>query len=907
MPLYGRDPELAALHALTEASRQSRSGVLVIRGAPGTGKSALLDNMAASSPGMRVLRATGIQGEAELAFAGLHQLVWPLRTLIGQLADAQAAVLHGVLGAAQDRPPGQFQVGAATLELLAAAAEEHPLLVVVDDAHWLDGPSAEAITFAARRLHDDPITLVLAIRDAPQTAFDGSGFTELRLRGLDNGAAGALLDSGGPMEPSVRAEVLRIAEGNPLALLELPRALAGQQPAGEPVRLTPALEDAFLARVHALPAPSQRLLLLAAADSTADPAVVLHAARHLGIQASAIDAAEAAGLLRLTATEVSFRHPLVRSAVYQSAPFSERAQVHRALARTADPDRRAWHQAAAMAGPDDTVADALEESAVRAQARSGFGAAAAALQRSASLTTDPGVRARRLAAAAEAAWLAGRPAPAASLLRQAREVAADPSVAADIEYTQALIEMTGATPADAYARLTRAAATVAASDPGRAQKLLLQAREAAYLAAEPQAEADVSRQAADLAAAQAGDPFAAAFLDGFARWLGPDPGSAVPRLRQALDLTDRSADPRRLFWAGIAAVVLGDDERARRFFGQETARARSEGSVAMVAQALTMLSAIEFLQGHGASARATANEGLELAQATGQRNIACFHLAVLARVAASFGTEDETRSLVMQCYDATANHKVPPIEHITAVALGEMELARGNAERALAHLSEVAATGPRPGDPLSRLSAVPSYAEASIRAGQPDLAASAAASFGHWAAATRSAPDLALHARLLALLAPADAADPHFAKALRLHLTAQRPFDRARTELLYGESLRRRRERLQAREHLRTALDLFERLGAHPWAGRARTELRASGEAARPRMPGPTEQLTPQELQVARFIAAGASTRQAASQMFLSPRTIDAHLRSIYAKLGITSRAELRAADLGEITHDATH
>ena len=776
----------------------------------------------------------------------------------------------------------------------------------MDDAHWLDGPSAEAITFAARRLHDDPVALVLAIRDAPQTAFDESGFTELRLRGLDSGAAGALLDSGGPMEPSVRAEVLHIAEGNPLALLELPRALAGQQPDGEPVRLTPALEDAFLARVHALPAPSQRLLLLAAADSTADPAVVLDAARHLGIQASAIDAAEAAGLLRLTATEVSFRHPLVRSAVYQSAPFSERAQVHRALARTADPDRRAWHQAAAQAGPDDAVADALEASAKRARARSGFGAAAAALQRSASLTTDPGARARRFAAAAEAAWLAGRPAPAAALLRQAREVTADPNVAADIEYTQALIEMAGATPADAYARLTRAATTVAATDPGRAQKLLLQAREAAYLSAEPQAEAEVSRQAADLAAAQAGDPFATAFLDGFARWLGPDPGGAVPRLRQALDLADQSADPRRLFWAGIAAVVLGDDEQARRFFGQETARARSEGSVAMVAQALTMLSSIEFLQGHGASARATATEGLELAQATGQRNIACFHLAVLARVAASFGTEDETRSLVTQCYDATANHKVPPIEHITTVALGEMELARGDAERALAHLSEVAAAGLHPGDPLSRLSAVPSYAEASIRAGQPDLAASAAASFGRWAAATRSAPGLALHARLLALLAHADAADPHFAEALRLHLTAQRPFDRARTELLYGESLRRRRERLRAREHLRVALDLFERLGAHPWTGRARAELRATGETARPREPGPTEQLTPQELQVARFIAAGASTRQAASQMFLSPRTIDAHLRSIYAKFGITSRTELRAADLAEITDDAT-
>jgi DNA-binding CsgD family transcriptional regulator len=909
MPLYGRDPELAALHALTEAARHSRSGALVIRGAPGTGKSALLDDVAVSLPGMRVLRATGIQGEAELAFAGLHQLVWPLRSLIGQLADAQAAVLHGVLGAAQRHPPGQFQVGAAILELLAAAAEERPLLALVDDAHWLDGPSAEAITFAARRLHDDPIAFVLAIRDAPQTAFDRSGFTELQLTGLDGGAASALLDSGGPLEPSVRAEVLRVAQGNPLALLELPRALAGQQPGGEPlgepVPLTPALEDAFLARVRALPTPSQRLLLLAAADSTADPAVVLPAARHLDIRASDIDAAEAAGLLRITATEVSFRHPLVRSAVYQSASFSERAQVHRALARTADPDRQAWHQAAALAWPDDTVADALEESAARARARSGFGAAAAALQRAASLTTDPWTRARRLAAAAEAAWLAGRPAPAASLLRQARELAADPNVTADIEYTQALIEMADGTPADAYARLTRAAATVADADPGQAQKLLLQAREAAYLSAEPLAEAQVSRRAADLAAAHAGDPFAAAFLDGFAGWLGPDPGGGLPRLRQAMGLAYESADPRRLFWAGVAALVLGDDGQARRFFSQETARARSEGSVAMVAQALTMLSSIEFLQGHGASARATATEGLELAQATGQRNIACFHLAVLARVAASFGTEDETRSLVTQCYQATVNHMVPPIEHITTVALGEMELARGNAERALAHLTEVAAAGLRPGDPLSRLQAVPCYAEASIRAGQPDLAASAAASFGRWAATTRSASGLALHARLVALLAPADAADTHFAEALRLHLTAQRPFDRARTELLYGESLRRRRERLHAREHLRVALDLFERLGAQPWAGRAGAELRATGETARPREPGPTEQLTPQELQVARFIAAGASTRQTASQMFLSPRTIDAHLRGIYAKLGITSRTELRAADLGEITQDA--
>ena len=254
----------------------------------------------------------------------------------------------------------------------------------------------------------------------------------------------------------------------------------------------------------------------------------------------------------------------------------------------------------------------------------------------------------------------------------------------------------------------------------------------------------------------------------------------------------------------------------------------------MVAQALTMLAASERLRGQGASARATATEGLELAQATGQRNIACLHLAILARVAASFGTEDETRSRVAQYYEATANRGLPPIEHMITVALGEMELARGNAERVLALFSEVAAAGLGPGDPLIRLHAVPCYAEASIRAGQPDLAASAAASFGQWTAATGSPPAVGVHARLLALLAPADAAAPDFAEALRLHLTAPRPFDRARTELLYGEWLRRRRERLHAREHLRTALDLFERLGACPWAERARAELRATGEASTP-------------------------------------------------------------------------
>jgi DNA-binding CsgD family transcriptional regulator len=906
MALYGRDRERAALGELLEAARASRGEVLVIRGAPGTGKTALLEDVISRAEGMRVLLAAGIQSEGELAFSGLHQLLWPLRNLLGQLAEVQAAALRSVLGMADTPLPDRFLAGAATLDLLAAAAEERPVLCLVDDVQWLDSPSAEAITFAARRLHADPVAFVLAVRDGPAEGFDAAASRELPLGGLDPEAAEALLrERAGQLEANLRAQILQIAQGNPLALLELPLAAASgpltSDPIGEQLPLTPALEDAFAARARSLPPASQRLLLLAAADSTADPAVVLAAAGQSGITARDIDAAEAAGLLRITTAAVSFRHPLVRSAIYQSAPFSERAHAHSLLARTTDPDRRAWHQAAAIAGPDDTIADALADSAQRARARGGFGAAAAALQRASSLTTDPGIRARRLAAGAEAAWLAGRPAPAASMLHAARGLPADPTVLADIEYVQALIEIADVTPADACLRLTAAAGAVTPGDPARAQKLLLQAREAAVLSADIKAEARISRQAEELSAGPAGDPFAAAFVGGIARWLDGDIPGAVPRLRDALEAAHHSADPRRLFWAGIAAFVLGDDHQTRRFFQQEAGQARSDGSAAMLAQALTMLASSELLQGRAAAARASATEGLSLAQATGQRNIACFHLAVLARIAASFGTEEEVRSLVADCYTTVLARRLPLIDHMTSVALGEMELALGRAKPALTQLGEVAAYGPGPGDPLTRLNAVASFAEASARAGQPDLASEAAASFGAWATATGSAPDLALAARIRALLAPADAADAYFSEALRLHRTDQRPFDRARTQLLYGESLRRRRERLQAREHLRAALEQFELIGAHPWAARARTELRASGETARRRKDGRAEQLTPQELQVARFIAAGASTKHAASQMFLSPRTIDAHLRNIYAKLGITSRADLRNAHLGEM------
>ncbi len=681
MALYGRESERAALGALLDAVRESRSEVLVLRGEPGVGKTALLEDAMTRASGMRVLHAAGVKGEAELAFAGLHQLVWPLRALVARLAPAQAAALSGALGLADGTAPDRFLIGAATLELLAAAADEQPLLCVVDDAQWMDGPSAEALAFAWHRLHAEPVGALLTVRTGIGQVFDWAGLRTIHVGGLGQDAAEVLLldRAGEPLEPRRRAWILELAQGNPLALLELPISVGGQlsglRRPDQRLPLTPALEDAFLARARTLPAGSRRLLLLAAAADTGDPAGVLGAAAQLGIGDGDIAAAEAAGLIQVGTERIQFRHPLVSSAVYDSAPFSERSAAHQALARSAlDPDRCAWHQAQALAGPDDAAADALAESAARARARSGFGAAAAALRRASALTTDPGRRAARLVGAAEAAWLAGQADAAVPLLHEARGVAADATVRAEADYIQALIEIADATPADAYLRLTRAADEITMTDPGLAQKLLLQAREAAVLSADTQAEALVSRRAEQLSAGS--DRFPAQFLGGMTRWLDGDINGAVPRLRHALGDAEEAGDPRRLFWAGIAAFVLGDDARTRQFFQRDVDKARSEGAVAMVTQALTMLASSELLHGRAASARASAAEGLELARATAQRNIACFHLAILARIEASFGTEEETQSRVAECYENVLTRRLPLIDHMVSVALGEMELAR---------------------------------------------------------------------------------------------------------------------------------------------------------------------------------------------------------------------------------------
>ena len=406
MSLYGREREIAALCGLVDGVRDARSGVLVLRGEAGIGKSALLGEALGGASDMRVLRAAGIETEAELAFAGLHQLVRPVQSLLSELPPLQAAALRAALGFGRRHGGDRFLIGAGLLELLAAAAEERPLLCVIDDAHWLDGASADALTFAARRLHAEQVAMIFAARDETGHAFESTSLPELRVGELDPRAAEALLEARAeqPVPPHLRDQLLERAHGNPLALLELPFEGSGL----EPGQLSPAIADAFLARTRSLPDSAQLLLLLAAADDTGDPATVLRAASFLQIAETETETLENAGLLRVTAGGVEFRHPLVRAAVRDAAPFSQRQAVHLALAETLDDDRRAWHQAAALLRPDEGVADALERSAERARSRVGYGAAATALERAAAITADERKRAGRLVMAAEAAWLAGR-------------------------------------------------------------------------------------------------------------------------------------------------------------------------------------------------------------------------------------------------------------------------------------------------------------------------------------------------------------------------------------------------------------------------------------------------------------------------------------------------------------------
>jgi len=908
--LYGRDAERSRIGELLDGARASRSSVLVISGEPGVGKSALLADTRARAGDMHVLSGSGVESEAHFPFAALHQIARPILGLAENLPHPQAAALAGALGLATGASDDRFLVSLAALSLLAEAAENRPLLCLVDDAQWLDDASADALVFVARRLEVEGIVMLFAARESEARRFEAPGLPELRLEGLEPTSAGALIDrhAGAALSSDVRDRLVIETAGNPLALLELSSALSDAQLSGVealhgPIPVTARVEHAFLARMDRLSEETKAFLLVAAADDTGDLATVQRASARLGAAPDALDGAEQAGLLHVRGTLLELRHPLVRSTVYQSAPLSKRQAAHRALASVLDgdleADRRAWHRAAATVEPDPSIGEELEQAALRARRRSGFAAASQAYERAAALTTDEKERTRRLTAAAENAWLGGRVERALRLLEVARPLVTEPMQRADIDRFLGLIEMTRGVPADACRLLLRAATEIAPIDEERALQLLNLAGLAAAYAGDKDAAVAIAEVAHRLSADES--PFVqmlAQLLIGLGAYAEGDFAQAAPRLRAALDLAEEldddaaGAQPLALLFAGRAALYLGDDRAAHRTHHAAAARARASGAISIVTQILPRLATTEVWEGRWSSAAANAREGLQLAREIGQHDVAAQQLVMLGLIAALRGSEDECRSLAAESGELASARGLGVVAEFAQWALALLELGLGRADEALRRCRDISTTPVVFWGGLDRI-------EAAIRAGEPETASAWLEVFERWAESGAAAWARAVSLHCRALLAEDETeAEGLLLSALEAHADAGRPFERARTELTYGEFLRRARRRVEAREHLRAALDGFETLGATLWAERARVELRASGQTARKRDPSTRADLTAQELQIARFVAEGHTNREVAAQLFLSPRTVAFHLRNVYRKLGISSRTALARIEL---------
>jgi DNA-binding CsgD family transcriptional regulator len=894
--LYGRAAEAAVVERLVEDARSSHSGALVVRGEPGVGKSALLEHAVERGEGMRVLRSQGIQAESELPFAGLHELVRPILDRLPDLPGPQVDALGGALGLTASNGHDRFLVGVGVLGLLAEAAEDAPLLCVVDDAHWLDQGSADALSFVGRRLEAEGIALLFAARQDASGVFEARGLPELRLGGLAGDAAAELLGSGSGVADHVRDRLVEVTGGNPLALLESLEALTPDQLAGraalpDPLPIGSNVERRFLERVRALPADAQALLLVAAADDTGDPVTLARAAHVLGLDLAGLEPAEVAGLVRVDNRRVSFRHPIMRSAVYGAAPFARRQEAHEALAaacaEVGQTDRRAWHLAAARIMPDAEVASELEQAAERARDRGAHAAAAAALERAAELTAMERDRQRRLLAAADAAWLGGHPERAVAILERVGSAVSETPLRAEAERLRGTIELRRGSPSQAYEILVGASQLFAEDDPAAATATLVTAIEAAFVESDPERLIDAGRRASALpASGDPGNELCSRVASGLSSMLTGDFERGRPLLQEAVVAARSTQDPRQLLFGGFAAMQLGDDATARTLYRQAVAATRELGQLAMLAPALQVLCAVEMLTGRYASTLADASEGLSLARETGQPNVACALLGITAWVEAIQGREHESRAHAAETLEVALTRRLLPPASFAHWALGLIELGAGRGEEALARLAQIQ-------HPLAVLFSSGDYVEAAVRAGDLEAARSRLALLETLARDVGAPWALAAAARCRGLLDSGPDAERHFTEALTLLEAVDRPLERARTELLYGEYLRRVRRRTEARARLRSAYEAFERLGALGWAERAHRELRTTGEIVRKRDPSALGDLTPQELQIARFVAGGATNKEVAAQLFLSKRTIDYHLRKIFAKLDITSRSDL--------------
>jgi DNA-binding CsgD family transcriptional regulator len=905
--LCGRDREREQLRVLLEDARASRSAALVIRGEPGVGKTALLQDTRDRATDMHVLTARGVESESELPFAALHQLFHSSLRYAERLPAPQAAALNAALGLADGQAQERFLVSAACLSLLSELAERRPVLCLIDDAHWLDTASADALLFVARRLDAEGVVMLFGAREGDVRTFEARDVPSLYLQGLDAESSATLLVRGGVgvVSPAVVQRIVEQTRGNALALLELPTALTPQQltggdPLPEALPLTDQMESVFLERVRRLAEPTRQLLLVAAADESGDLGLVLAAARTFDADVEALNAAEQAKLVSAHGTRLDFRHPLVRSALYGAATAAERRAAHLALAEAVgdhDPDRRAWHLASAELEHDEGVARLVEEVAERAQTRGGYASAARAFERAAELSPDESPRTRRWVAATRAAAIAGQDERAVALAQRVLPLTTDGAQRAELVNAMALAEVRRGRPPAATPMLIDAARSVAPTDPAKALEFL--ARASAHVVQERNLEVvrELGQVTAELVPPERNErsAFLANLLDGSVATAERDVARGAALLGDALEWGSASDDVDDIFLAALAASWFGDFPRFEALLARTAAIARERGQIGALSEALSFRGALLSVAQRYDEASIAAEEALQLAGELGAENFTAIPRNVLSTIAAVRGDFDAAMRGAKHVLEQARTHGLPLRAGAAQWTLGLVELGQGRWAEALRFFDAAVAE-----QPVTFQLVVSDRLEAAGRAGQTAHAEAILEEFEAWARVTpaaRWAPPRA--ASFHGLLTGGAEATEHFERAIELAGDA-RPFDRARIYLLYGEHLRRERRRSDARVQLRAALDAFDALRAAPWSERAAAELRATGETARKRDPSTVNDLTAKEIQIARLVVSGLSNKEIAAQLFLSPRTIDYHLRNVFTKLGLTSRTQLAHVRLGD-------
>ena len=900
--LTDRHAECDVLGRLVAAVRAGESRALVVHGEPGVGKTALLEYLAGQASGCRVVHAGGVQSEMELAFAVLHQLCAPMLDRLERLPAPQRDALRTAFGLSAGPAPDRFLIGLAALGLLSEMAGERPLVCIVDDEQWLDSASAQVLAFVARRLGAESVGLVFGAR---VPTGDLAGLPELVIGGLREDDARALLDSAltGPLDALVRDQIVAEAHGNPLALLELPRGWTAAELAGGfglpgAVPLAGRIEESFRRQLGALPAQPRRLLQLAAAEPTGDPVLVWRAAGRLGICAEAAGPAVEAGLAEF-GVRVRFRHPLVRSAAYRSAPTDDLREIHAALAEVtdpaSDPDRLTWHRAAATAAPDEGVATELERSAGRAQARGGLSAAAAFLERAMLLTPDPGRRADRAIAAAEAKHQAGAPDVAAELLVMAEAGPLEELARARISLLRGQMAFSAGNSSDTPRLLIDAARRFEALDTRLARETYLEALSAALLGHRTSqiGTLEIARAARGATAAPPSDSRAPdLLLEGMATLITDGYETGVPAVQRALSVFRDGDLPigeqlRWLFVATRCAIDIWDDESWRDLAIRQVELARAVGALSLLPFAITQRLGMHLHAGEFATVAQLVDEFsvLKEATATGLPDFGTMILAAWqGRSREAFRLIDE---FITDMSERGQGYGVS-LPHYTASVLynglGRYADAMASAELASEQRDDLA---------FANL-ALAELIEAAVRGGQPERAAAAMGRLTELTLPSGTAWGLGVAARSRALLSEGDEAERLYREAIGHLSSAPARTELARAHLLYGEWLRRQRRRREAREHLHTARDMLEAMGMDAFAERAGRELRATGETVRKRTAAARdEELTAQEAHIARLAREGLSNPEIGTRLFISARTVQYHLGNIFAKLGIASRSQL--------------